>query len=65
MSLNEKKGTVLGKIIARRFDFDELVAESIAEDMIRDDFPLNGITTMGEAIRYIEQIERRPAQAKP
>jgi hypothetical protein len=60
--MDNSKTTVLGKVIANRFDFDEVVAESIARDMIADDFPMNGIKTMGEAIRYIEAIERRGEQ---
>jgi hypothetical protein len=57
--MDAKDGTVLGRIIARRFGFDEAVAEDIAQDMIGDDFPKNGIKTMAEAIRYIENIPRR------
>jgi len=57
--MDNSKATVLGKVIANRFDFDEVVAESIARDMIRDDFPMNGITTMGAAIAYIERLDRR------
>ena len=57
--MDNSKATVLGRIIARRFGFDEVVAEDIARDMIKDDFPMNKITTIGQAIAYIEAIECR------
>jgi hypothetical protein len=60
--MDNSKATVLGRIIARKFDFDEVVAEDIARDMIEDDFPANGITTMGAAIAYIERLDRRVEQ---
>jgi hypothetical protein len=60
--MDKRDGLVLGRIIARKFDFDEVVAESIARDMIMDDFPANGIKTMGAAIAYIERLDRRAEQ---
>ncbi len=50
-----KRETII-KIIAFKLGFDRTAAESIADDMISDDFPKNGIKTMGQAIGYLEHI---------
>lgn len=55
-NVNEKKG-VLAKIIAFKMGYDEITAEAVAADMIRDDFPKNGVLTMGAAIRYIDNVQ--------
>jgi len=54
--MNAKKG-VLAKIIAFKMGYDEITSEKIAADMIADDFPKNGILTMGAAIRYIDNVQ--------
>jgi len=55
-SMKDKKG-ILAKIIAFKTGYDEITAEAIAADMIRDDFPKNGVLTMGAAIRYIDNVQ--------
>ena len=50
------KERVLAKIIAFKFDYDDETAGKVADDLIRDDFPLNKITTMGEAIAFLDRV---------
>jgi hypothetical protein len=50
-----KKETV-AKIIAAKFGYEKDVAESIAEDFIRDDFPKSGVKTMGQAIAHLDWV---------
>jgi hypothetical protein len=52
----KNKQTVLAKIIAFKFDYDDETAALVAEDMIADDFVLNKIKTMGEAIAYLDFV---------
>jgi hypothetical protein len=55
MSLQEKRN-VVAKIITYKFGYSPMVAESIADDFIRDDFPKNNIRTMGEAVAFIDFV---------
>ena len=52
-----KDGLVLTKIIAYKFGYPLGLAECVARDMIRDDFPKNGVKTMGEAIAYLDNLK--------
>ena len=56
------KKTTLAKVIAAKFGYDDITAEAAAGDFIRSDFRLNGITTMGQAIAFLDYIQslRRP-----
>jgi len=54
--MHEKRG-VLSKIIAFKMGLGEGEADLIAADMIRDDFPKNGILTMGGAIAFIDHVQ--------
>jgi len=49
--------STLAKIIAFKFGYDEAQARAVAEDMIRDDFPKNGIATMGGAVVYLDYVK--------
>ena len=42
--------------IAEKFGYDQASAEAVADDMIRDDFPKNGIKTMDDAYAYIDYV---------
>jgi hypothetical protein len=57
--------SVLAKIIAFKFGYDIEAARAVAEDMVRDDFPKNGITTMGGAVVYLDYVKGlvRPREA--
>ena len=59
-----KNDLVLAKIISHKLGYPLGLAETIARDMIRDDFPKNGVKTMGEAIAYLDavkaEMDRRP-----
>jgi len=48
---------VLAKLIAYKFGYDEEAARAVAEDMLRDDFPKNGITTVGGAIVFLDYVK--------
>jgi hypothetical protein len=48
---------VLAKLIAFKFGYDEEAARAVAEDMLRDDFPRNGITTVGGAIVFLDYVK--------
>jgi hypothetical protein len=48
---------VLAKLIAFKFGYDEEAARAVAEDMLRDDFPKNGITTVGGAIVFLDYVK--------
>jgi hypothetical protein len=48
--------TVLAKLITEKCGTPKPVAEIAAEEMIRDDFPQNGIGTMGQAIAYLDRL---------
>jgi hypothetical protein len=50
-----KKETV-AKLVAYKIGYENEVAESIADDLMRSDFPLNHIKTMGEALAYIDFV---------
>jgi hypothetical protein len=47
------------KLIAFKFGYTEMVAESLAVDFCRDDFPKNGIQTAGQAIAYLDDLADR------
>ncbi|GEM_PF-2325623 len=57
--------SVLTKLIAYKFGCDLGEARAVAEDMLRDDFPKNGITTAGGAIVYLDYVKSllRPKEA--
>lgn len=57
--------SVLAKLIAYKFGCGEAVARVAAEEMLRDDFPKNGITTVGGAIVYLDYVKGlvRPREA--
>jgi len=57
--------SVLAKIIAFKFGYTEAAARAVAEDMLRDDFPKNGITTMSGAIVFLDYVKSltRPMEA--
>ena len=61
---NNLNDLVLARIIAQKFDFDMITADAIARDLIRDDFPLNGITTIGQAIAYLNGLARMDQAAE-
>ena len=46
------KKTTLAKLIEFKCGTPKAVAEIAAEEMIHDDFPMNGIKTMGQAITF-------------
>lgn len=50
------KPEVVARIVAFKFGFEMPEARSIADDMIRDDFKINGIKTMGGVIEYIDYV---------
>jgi len=52
----KNKQTVLAKIIAHKFGYDDETGEKLAKDMIKDDFPLNKIKTMGAALAYLNFV---------
>jgi hypothetical protein len=56
---------VLAKLIAYKFGYGEREARAVAEDMLRDDFPKNGITSVGGAIGYLDYVKSlaRPKEA--
>lgn len=57
--------STLAKLIAFKFGYGEAAARVVAEDMLRDDFPKNGITTVGGAIVYLDYVKGlvRPKEA--
>ncbi|MEN6560895.1 MAG: hypothetical protein ABFD52_08990 [Acidobacteriota bacterium] len=57
--------SVLAKLIAFKFGYSLSVARAVAEDMIHDDFPKNGITTAGGVIVYLDYVKSllRPKEA--
>ena len=52
----EIKQTTIAKIITFKFGIPAPAAEIAAEEMVKDDFPKNGIRTMGQAIGYLEHV---------
>ena len=54
--MDKKNGTVLAKIIAYKFGYDGETVGKVADDMIRDDFPLTNIKTIGQAITYLDFV---------
>ena len=52
----DDKQRVLAKIIAYKFGYDDETAGRVADDMMEDDFPKNGVRTIGEAIAYIDFV---------
>ena len=50
------KLSVLTQLIAFKFGYVPALAESIAKDMIRDDFPKNGIHTMGQVVAFLDFV---------
>lgn len=50
------KKETLAKVIAYKFGYEKDVAESIAEDFIRDDFPKSGVRTMGQAVAHLDWV---------
>lgn len=58
-----KDGLVLAKIISHKLGYPLGLAECVARDMIRDDFPKNGVKTMGEAIAYLDEVRARADKA--
>jgi hypothetical protein len=48
--------TALAKPIMAKCKMPSLVAEIAAQEMIDDDFPMNGIKTMDEAIVFIDYV---------
>ena len=52
----EKESTVLEKVLMYKFNYDPVTAESVAADLLRDDFPANGITTIGQAIAFLDRV---------
>ena len=55
--MSDIKNMVLTRVIATKFGYPDGLAETIARDMLRDDFPRNDIRTMGEAIAYIDKVK--------
>jgi hypothetical protein len=57
--------SILAKLIAFKFGYEDEAARAVAEDMLRDDFPKNGITTVGGAIVYLDYVKSlaRPKEA--
>ena len=57
--------SVLAKLIAFKFNYDDETARAVAEDMLADDFPKNGITTVGGAIVFLDYVKSvvRPKEA--
>ena len=53
----EMKRETIVKLIMRKLGLDRLFAELVADDMIRDDFPKNGIKTMGGVITYLDYVQ--------
>ena len=53
MSINKK---TLAKLIMFKCGTPEYVAEIAAEEMIADDFPKNGVKTMGQAIAFLDYV---------
>lgn len=51
------KSSTIIKLIKHFFGMEGIAAEIAADEMIRDDFPKNGIKTMGEVIRYFEYVK--------
>ena len=52
----KSKESVLVRIIAAKFGYDDETAALVAEDMIADDFVLNKIKTMGQAIAFLDRV---------
>ena len=50
------KKTTLAKLIEFKCGTPKAVAEIAAEEMIHDDFPMNGIKTMGQAITFLDHV---------
>jgi hypothetical protein len=53
VSINKK---TLAKLIVFKCGTPEEVAEIAAEEMIADDFPKNGVKTMGQAIAFLDYV---------
>jgi len=53
MNINKK---TLAKLIVFKCGTPEEIAEVAAEEMIHDDFPKNGIKTMGQAIAFLDYV---------
>jgi len=51
-----KRSTIV-KLIKHFFGIEGMTAEIAADEMIRDDFPKNGIKTMGRVIGYFEYVK--------
>jgi hypothetical protein len=53
MSINKK---TLAKMIEIKCGTPRTVAEIAAAEMIADDFPMNGITTFGQAMAFLDYV---------
>ena len=57
------KREMIVKLIMRKLGLDQAFAEVVADDMIRDDFPKNHITTFGGVLAYLEFVRTTRALA--
>ena len=53
----ERESTVLERVLMNKFAYDPITARSIADDLLRDDFPKNDIRNIGQAIAYLDRIK--------
>ena len=61
--MGKKDQSVLERVLMFKLGYDEVTVAAVADDLLRDDFPKNGITTIGEAIAYIDVL-RTEAHSK-
>lgn len=53
MSINKK---AVAKLIVFKLGASPELADLVADDMIADDFPINGIKTMGQVIGFLDYV---------
>lgn len=45
--------------LSERLGYDTAVAEDLAQDFVKDDFPTNGIRTISQAASYLDELLAR------
>ena len=53
MKINKK---VVAKLIVFKLGAEPELAEIVADEMIADDFPKNGVKAMGQAIAFLDYV---------
>lgn len=51
------KKNVVVALVMEKLKIGRVLAETVADDLFRSDFPLNGITSYGSAIAYLDYVQ--------